>query len=234
MTRNRPMPSLRWRSSRPRSRWSPRVSAKCERSCTTPPPSTPRSLIVTSPSPGDGKSVVATNLAAGLALNGRRILLVDANFRRPMLHTTFVIDNTTGFSDVLNDIALFEEAVHETEVPNLSVMVSGERPANPTELLESQLFLDFIERALEEYDHVIFDTGPLLVVSDTIAMAPRVDGVITVVRARSNSRGLLMRLRDELRKVKAEHLGVILNAVRSQGGGYYGSSIKTYYAYQNQ
>lgn len=147
MTRNRPMPSLRWRSSRPRSRWSPRVSAKCERSCTTPPPSTPHSLIVTSPSPGDGKSVVATNLAAGLALNGRRILLVDANFRRPMLHTTFVIDNTTGFSDVLNDIALFEEAVHETEVPNLSVMVSGERPANPTELLESQLFLDFIERA---------------------------------------------------------------------------------------
>lgn len=81
---------------------------------------------------------------------------------------------------------------------------------------------------------MIFDTGPLLVVSDTIAMAPRVDGVITVVRARSNSRGLLMRLRDELRKVKAEHLGVILNAVRSQGGGYYGSSIKTYYAYQNQ
>jgi len=195
---------------------------------------TTRSILVTSPSPGDGKSTVSCNIATGLALNGRRILLVDANFRKPSLHATFGLDNAVGFSDLLNDIALFDTAVAETEVPNLSVLVSGERPSNPTELLESQLFIDFVERALEEYDHVIFDTGPLLVVSDTAAMAPRVDGVITVVRARGNSRGLLMRMRDELRKLKAEHLGVVLNAVRSQGGGYYGNNIKTYYAYQNQ
>jgi succinoglycan biosynthesis transport protein ExoP len=195
---------------------------------------TTRSILVTSPSPGDGKSTVACNIATGLALNGRRILLVDANFRKPSLHAIFGLDNAVGFSDLLNDISLFDTAVAETEVPNLSVLVSGERPSNPTELLESQLFIDFVERALEEYDHVIFDTGPLLVVADTAAMAPRVDGVITVVRARGNSRGLLMRMRDELRKIKAEHLGVVLNAVRSQGGGYYGNNIKTYYAYQNQ
>ena len=113
-----------------------------------------------------------------------------------------------------------------------SKMASGPKPSNPTELLESQLLLDFIERALEEYDHVIFDSGPLLIVSETIALAPRVDGVITVVRANGNSRGLLQRVRDQLRQLKAEHLGVILNAVRSQGGGYYGPMIKTYYAYQ--
>ncbi len=195
---------------------------------------TTRSIMVTSPSPGDGKTTVACNIATGLALNGRRILLVDANFRKPSLHATFGLDNAVGFSDLLNDIALFDTAVAETEVPNLSILVSGERPSNPTEQLESQLFIDFIERALEEFDHVIFDTGPLLVVADTAAMAPRVDGVITVVRARGNSRGLLMRMRDELRKLKAEHLGVVLNAVRSQGGGYYGNNIKTYYAYQNQ
>jgi Mrp family chromosome partitioning ATPase len=104
---------------------------------------------------------------------------------------------------------------------------------NATELLESQLLIDFIERALEDYDHVIFDSGPLLVVSETMALAPRVDGVITVVRARTNSRGVLGRMRDMLRQVKAEQLGVVLNAVRSQGGGYYGRNIKTYYAYQN-
>ena len=80
---------------------------------------------------------------------------------------------------------------------------------------------------------MVFDAGPLLMVSDAIAMAPRVDGVVTVVRARGNSRGLLQRMRDELRKLNAEHLGVVLNAVRSQGGGYYGRNIKTYYAYQN-
>jgi capsular exopolysaccharide synthesis family protein len=194
---------------------------------------TTRSILVTSPSPGDGKSTVAVNLAAGLALNGRRILLVDANFRRPELHRIFGVGNETGFSDCLNDINAFDSVVHETSVPNLSVMGSGVKPSNPTELLESQLLLDFIERALEEFDHVVFDSGPLLFVSESVALAPRVDGVVTVVRARTNTRGVLQRMRDGLRSVKAEHLGVVLNGVRSQAGGYYGRSIKTYYEYQN-
>jgi Mrp family chromosome partitioning ATPase len=81
---------------------------------------------------------------------------------------------------------------------------------------------------------VIFDSGPLLFTSDTVAMAPRVDGVVSVVRARTNSRGLLQRMRDTLRQVKAEHLGVVLNAVRAQAGGYYNRNIKTYYDYQNR
>jgi capsular exopolysaccharide synthesis family protein len=194
---------------------------------------TTRSILVTSPSPGDGKSTIAVNLAAGLALNGRRILLVDSNFRRPELHRIFGIGNEAGFSDVLNDVNAFTSAVRETPVPNLSVMSSGPKPSNPTELLESQLLLDFIERALEEYDHVIFDSGPMLFVSESVALAPRVDGVVTVVKARTSSRGVLTRMRDGLRAVKAEHLGVVLNAVRSQKGGYYGRSIKTYYEYQN-
>lgn len=194
---------------------------------------TTRSLLVTSASAHDGKTTVAVNLAAGLALNGRKILLVDANFRRPELHRVFEVGNDAGFSDVLDSLDNFESCVHETQVPNLSVLVSGSRPANPTELLESQLLIDFIERALEEYDHVIFDSGPLPLVSETIALAPRVDGVLTVVRAATNSRGLLQRIRDELRKVKAENLGVVLNAVRAQVGGYYGRNILDYYKYQN-
>ena len=193
---------------------------------------TTRSILVTGCSPEDGKTMVACNLASGLALNGRRILLVDANFRRPNLHNIFAPSTEIGFGDVLNDLEVFEDAVQETEVPNLSVIIAGQRPSNPTELLESQLLVDFIERALEEYDHVIFDSGPLLMVSDSIALAPRVDGVITVVRARGNSRGMLTRMRDELRRLKAEHLGVVLNAVRVHGGGYYNAMIKSYYAYQ--
>jgi len=194
---------------------------------------TTRSILVTSPGPGDGKSVVATNLAAGLALNGRRILLVDANFRRPELHKIFGVGNEQGLSDVLNNLDNFDSLIQETAVPNLAVLPSGPKPTNATELLESQLLIDFIERALEEFDHVVFDSGPMLFVSESVALAPRVDGVVTVVRARSNSRGLLQRMRDGLRQVKAEHLGVVLNAVRSQGGGYYGRNIKTYYEYQN-
>ena len=194
---------------------------------------TTRSMLVTSAGGGDGKTTVAVNLAAGLALNGRRILLVDANFRRPQLHNVFDATNEYGFSDVLNSLEAFEQSVQATAVPNLSVLASGPKPVNATELLESQLLIDFIERALEEYDHVIFDTGPLPLVSETIALAPRVDGCITVVRARANSRGLLQRVRDTLRQVKAEHVGVVLNAVRAQAGGYYGRSIVDYYKYQN-
>jgi capsular exopolysaccharide synthesis family protein len=193
---------------------------------------TVRSLMITGTAPGDGKTTVACNLAAGLALNGRRILLVDANFRRPQVHAVLNIPNEVGFGDVLNSLDMFESAVRETEIPNLSVLPTGVKPANSTELLESQLLIDFIERALEEYDHVIFDSGPLLLVSETSALAPRVDGVVTVVRARGNSRGMLQRLRDQLRQLKAENLGVVLNAVRSQTGGYYAPMIKSYYAYQ--
>jgi capsular exopolysaccharide synthesis family protein len=194
---------------------------------------TTRSIMVTSPSPGDGKTVIACNIAAGLALNGRRILLVDANFRRPEVHKVFGLPNEQGFSDVLNAVVSFDEVVRETQVPNLSVMSAGPKPMNPTELFESQLLIDFIERALEEFDHVIFDGGPIMVVAEAQAMAPRVDGVVSVVRAKTNNRGLLQRMRDELRRTKAEHLGTVLNAVRAQGGGYYGANIKTYYRYAN-
>ncbi len=194
---------------------------------------TTRSIMVTGPSPMDGKTTVAANLAAGLALNGRKILLVDANFRRPELHRLFGFANGKGFSDVLNGTSTFEEAVHSTHIPNLSVMTSGPKPMNGTELFESQLLIDFIERALEEYDHIVFDSGPFLLASEAIALAPRVDGVVTVVRAHSESRGLLLRMRDALRQVKAEHIGVVLNAVRARGGGYYRRNIKTFYQYQN-
>ena len=194
---------------------------------------TTRSIMITGPSPMDGKTTVAANLAAGLALNGRKILLVDANFRRPELHRLFGFANGKGFSDVLNGTGAFEESVHPTHIPNLSVMTSGPKPMNATELFESQLLLDFIERALEEYDHVLFDSGPLLLASEAIALAPRVDGVVSVVRAHSESRGMLLRMRDTLRQVKAEHIGVVLNAVRARGGGYYRSNIKTFYQYQN-
>lgn len=175
---------------------------------------------------------MALNLAAGLALNGRRVLLVDANFRRPELHRIFDIGNDRGFSNVLSGSASIEEIAQATRIPNLSVLPSGAKPANPTELFESQFFVDFIEQAMRNYDHVIFDSAPFLVVSESTAMAARVDGVVTVVRAHVESRGLLQRMRDSLRQIKARHIGVVLNAVRGRAGGYYRRNIKTYYDYQ--
>ncbi|MGN6504833.1 MAG: CpsD/CapB family tyrosine-protein kinase, partial [Tepidisphaeraceae bacterium] len=163
----------------------------------------------------------------------RRILLVDANFRKPELHKLFGVANDAGLSGVLESVATLEAVTHKTQIPNLELLAAGPRPTNPTELFEGPLFNDFIDRALEEYDHVIFDAGPLLVVSEAVALAPRVDGVITVVRAKKNTRGMLSRVRETLKQIKAENLGVVLNGVKALGGGYYGRTIKTYYAYQN-
>ena len=195
---------------------------------------TTRTILVTSPGPEDGKTTIACNLAAGLALNGRRILLVDANFHRPSLHKLYNVANDNGFSNVLENVGNLESAVKKTPVTNLEILTTGPRPANQTELLESPLFTDLIERALEEYDHVIFDAGPLLVVSEAVALAPRVDGVITVVRAKKSTRGMLSRVKDTLKQIKAEQLGVVLNGVQTWGGGYYARNIKTYYEYQGE
>ena len=99
-------------------------------------------------------------------------------------------------------------------------------------MIEGTPFTEFVDAALDEYDHVIFDSGPILFVSETGALAPQCDGVVSVVRARKSSRGLLGRMRDSLRSLNVEHLGVVLNAVRHQAGGYYSRNIKTFYAYQ--
>ncbi len=192
-----------------------------------------RSILVSGPSPLDGKTTVAANLAAGLALNGRKVLLVDSNFRRPEIHRIFGAENNRGFSDVLNGAAAIHDVSVTTRIPNLSIMPSGAKPMNATELFESQLLSDFIDHANEEYDHVIFDSGPLLVVSEAAALAAKVDGVVTVVRAHADSRGKLQRMCEELRKVRAEHLGVVLNAVQARGGGYYRKTIKTFYDYSS-
>ena len=197
------------------------------------PLDTTRTILVTSPQPGDGKTTVACNLAAGMALNGRKILLIDANFRRPSIHKIFGVGNDKGLSDCLAGLDVFEEAVQETKLPNLYVLPAGPRPENPAELLESTAFTDVVDRALEEYDHLIFDSGPILFVSETSALAPQCDGVVSVLRARVSTHGLLERMRDQLRSLNVEHLGVVLNAVRHQAGGYYNHHIKTYYAYES-
>jgi capsular exopolysaccharide synthesis family protein len=191
-----------------------------------------RSILVSGPSPQDGKTTIAVNLASALALNGRKTLLIDANFRQPEVHRRFGVENGKGFSEILNGSAALRDAAVATRIPNLSVLPSGAKIANAAEIFESPLLSEFIKQALAEYDHVVFDSGPMLIASEAVALAAKVDGVITVVRAHVDSRGMLQRTREELKKVGAENLGVILNAVRARGGGYYGRSIKTYYDYQ--
>ena len=123
--------------------------------------------------------------------------------------------------------------MQETPVPNLYRPAQRPQANNATELVESQLLIDFIERALEEFDHVIFDSGPLLFVSETVALAPASMASSPSSAPAPTPVASSPACETRLRQVKAEHLGVVLNAVRAQGGGYYGRNIRTYYEYQN-
>lgn len=192
-----------------------------------------RSILVTSPKPEDGKTCVACNLALMIAEGGRkRVLLVDANFRKPAVHRVFKPKSARGLSNILVGDSSFAEAVTTTEVPNLDVLTTGPLPPNPAELLGSQPMMDFIVEAGAMYDHVILDSAPLLVASDATVLAMRVDGVILVFRAKTNSRGIGARACSLLGRANAHIFGGILNAAQVRRGGYFREQLRTFYDYR--
>ncbi len=190
-----------------------------------------RSLLVTSPRPEDGKTTIAANLAIAMAQNGKRVLIVDANFRRPAYHRIFGVSPKRGLSNVLIGDARFEDIVVQTQVKNLDVVVSGPLPPNPAEMLGSEQMGDFIAHVSNVYDHVILDTSPVLVASDACALATRVDGVILVCRARLNSRGVGGRACSLLTRVGGHIFGGVLNAAQISRGGYFREQLRTFYDY---
>lgn len=193
-----------------------------------------RTLLASSPSPEDGRTSVALNLALAQANNGRRVLLVDANFRRPGLKTLFPAIPDEGFSNALSGQAAWRECVAESGVANLTLMASGPMPPNPTELLGAELARSIVDEMAAEYDQVIFDGPPLLLVTDAAVLATLVDGVLLVVRAGVNTYGIVQRCRDVLTRVGAHMTGVVLNGVRTTVGGYLRKNYETFYEYQEQ
>ena len=142
-----------------------------------------KTLMVTSSSPGEGKSTIAANMAVVMAQQGKKVLLVDADLRKPTVHYTFRINNTFGLTNVLTRHKTIEEAVVETDVDHLHVLSSGPVPPNPAELLGSVAMSGLIKKATEIYDAVIFDTPPALAVTDAQVMTNQCDGTILVVRS---------------------------------------------------
>jgi polysaccharide biosynthesis transport protein len=171
---------------------------------------------VTSPNPGDGKTTLAANLAASIATSGKRTLLIDADFRRPRVHKVFGLEGETGLSDVMAGHVELTDAIQETPIENLSVLICGKRPANPAELLTSSQFQQLLEVLREKYDLVIIDTPPVLAVTDSLAVAPRVDGVLLVIRLSKSARSAAQKALEALESLGINVLGIVVNGV---GGG---------------
>lgn len=191
-----------------------------------------RTVLVTSPRPEDGATTVACNLAAGMAQSGRKILLVDANFRRPSIARVFGVKKAEGLSDILVGRATLETCLVPSDVPGLDLLCSGTVPPNPAELLGGDLAQAFLEVTMGRYAHVILDTPPVLLATDALVLSPVVDGVVLVVRAKDCSRGAARRACTLLSDVNAHIFGAVLNAAQVTRGGYFREQLRTYYEYQ--
>lgn len=189
---------------------------------------------VTSPNPGDGKSTLAANLAISIAQSGKKVVLVDCDFRKPRIHKLFKVNAVdTGLASVVAGEATVMEATRSCEVEHLSLLPCGPRPSNPAELLTSLQFQKVLDELRRSYDFVIVDTPPILAVTDSSAVAPRVDGVLLVFRLTKNSRPAAEQARDALSAVGAEILGVVVNASSNRShryGGVYGAYRYGYYS----
>jgi capsular exopolysaccharide synthesis family protein len=192
---------------------------------------------ITSPVKGDGKSTLAANLAVAIGQSGKRVLLIDADFRRPRLHKMFGLANGKGLASVIAGTAPLPEAIQKTVVQGLSLLPCGPLPPNPAELLTSPRFKELVTALREEFDFVIIDTPPLLAVTDPCVVTPCVDGIYLTVRLTKNARPQAERAKEILATLGAKVLGVVVNGMTRAGevGGYgYGPGQYGYgYGYDN-
>ena len=205
------------------------TAAECARTIRTNlmfmnPDSPPRSLLVTSPTPRDGKTTVATSLAISIAQSGRKVLLIDTDLRRPRVHKAFEIPGSIGATSVIIGEKSLGEAASPTMVAGLDVLPCGPIPPNPSELLHGRGFQRLLAEAREKYDRVILDSPPIGAVTDAAIIAPQVDGVIVVVKANRTTRDGLVATVRQLSSVGSVILGSVVNDVdlkASSHGGYY-------------
>jgi non-specific protein-tyrosine kinase len=192
-----------------------------------------RTLLVTSPSPQDGKSTIAANLAVVLAQSGRKVVLLDADLRRPSLHRRLQLSNRRGLTDLFVQSQVFlDGAVRKTKIPGLSLLSSGGLPPNPSELIGSEKMGEVLHRVKEQADVVVLDSPPVMVVTDAAVLAPRVDAVLLVIRPGVTRLAPTRHTVEQLRLGGANILGVVLNDVENKRSRYY-YYYKGYYTYNS-
>jgi polysaccharide biosynthesis transport protein len=190
----------------------------------------PKVIVVTSARPQEGKTTTSINTAIVLAQKGVRVLLVDADLRRPSVHKTLGMGPRSGLSNVLTGTATAEQTTTTSPIlPNLFIMPAGTPPPNPAELLASSNMRDLLAELRGKYDHIVIDTPPTLSVTDAVVLSPRADATILVIRSGQTTKQALRRARDILMQVNAHVAGVLLNAVDLTSPDYY-----YYYEYQGK
>jgi succinoglycan biosynthesis transport protein ExoP len=190
----------------------------------------PKVIMVTSALPQEGKTTTSINCSVVLAQKGVRVLLIDADLRRPSIHKTLGMGPHSGLSNVLTGSTSLEQAITRTTIlPNLFVLPAGTPPPNPAELLASPNMRDMLAQLCEQYDHIVIDTPPSLSVTDAVVLSPRADAVVLVIRSGQTTKQALRRSRDILTQVNAKVVGVLLNAVDLSSPDYY-----YYYEYQGK
>jgi len=180
-----------------------------------------KSIVLTSTGPGEGKSTTASNLATVYAQQGLRVLLIDADLRKPTAHYTFRLENHVGLTNVLTKQSTLGQAVQGTEVPELFLLTSGPIPPNPAELLASNNMTELLKEMKEEFDMVIFDTPPVLAVADAQILANQVDGSILVVSSGKTDKEAAVKAKELLLKANAKVLGAVLNNRKMEEGSDY-------------
>jgi polysaccharide biosynthesis transport protein len=190
----------------------------------------PKVIMVTSARPQEGKTTTSINAAIVLAQKGVRVLLVDADLRRPSIHKILGMGPRSGLSNVLTGSATLEQTIATSPIlPNLFTMPAGTPPPNPAELLASSNMRDLIAELRQQFDHIVIDTPPTLSVTDAVVLSPRADATILVIRSGQTTKQALRRARDILMQVNAHVAGVLLNAVDLTSPDYY-----YYYEYQGK
>ena len=185
-----------------------------------------KSVIVTSPLPLEGKTTTISNLAVTLAQADKNVVLVDSDLRKPRQHRLFKIRNHYGLSNyIVSDIEI-KNLIKTTPIPNLFLINAGPIPPNPSELLGSDKMNNFIENLKHSFDYILFDTPPILGLSDALVLGPKTDGVILIVWGGKTSKDALKQAKVKLDQLNIRILGVILNNVSIKDQDYY---YKQYY-----
>lgn len=180
-----------------------------------------RTIVLTSAAPGEGKSTTSANLATVFAQEGKNVLLVDADMRKPTTHYTFHMPNSIGLSNVLTRQKTVEEAVRPTSVERLNLMTSGPIPPNPAELLASNTMGMLIAELKKMFDVVIFDAPPVLSVTDGQVLANKCDGVILVVNSGSTEKDMAVKAKEAIEASNSKLIGAVLNNFELAKDSYY-------------